>query len=207
MGRISKSEERKLIPQLLALIASGVSDEEAQGELGLSPGQYIQLRNTVLEKEATRVRNMPTEHVYVEYCLNQMACIKDLTELYDQAKLQKNGNAGVGAVRARSDIFDKLIKRGQEFGVLEKRPEEKRIVAGVLVGQLTNDQLRAAITNELSDLNQLVDTYGEKNILDVDPGQIYFPEPPDESKVQSKTNRSKVNKVHGGRRVVKTKLV
>lgn len=191
-------EWRKAQARLVALLTEGKADEEVQAELGFSPEKYWRCKRAAFEAEAERIRATPTEHTYVQYCLDQAACIKDLTDLIDDAKKTKNANACVGAIRARSDIFDKVIKTGQEFGILEKKPEEKRIVAGVMVAQLTNDQLRQAITTEISRLNQLVVTYGELPMADLDPGALYYDAP----ETPSKTNKAIANKVHGGRRRV-----
>ena len=189
---------RMMVAQLLSKLATGMTDELAQAELGVSPGKYERLKKAVYDLEADRLRDTPTEHTYINYCLAQMGCIQDLTDLLKDAKKQKNSNASVGAIRARSDIYDKLIKTGQEFGILEKKPEEKRIVAGIVVAQLSNDQLKSAITSAIGSLNEMVSRFGDLDMTQVEPGTLHYelPKP-------SKTNRAIANRVHKGRRVVK----
>ncbi len=194
----AQQRKRKLLAQLLAKLAGGATDEVAQAELNISPAKYLRLKQDIYESETERLRSTPTEHTYINYCLAQMGCIKDLTDLLDEAKKQKNSNASVGAIRARSDIYDKLIKTGQEFGILEKKPEEKRIVAGIMIAQLSNDQLKQAITTAIGSLNEMVSRFGNLDMTQVEPGTLHYELPE-----KSKTNRAKANKVHGGRRVVK----
>lgn len=194
----AQRRNRKRVAELLAKLAEGMTDDVARAELDVSPARYERLKQEVLALEGERLRTTPTEHTYIQYCLAQMGCIKDLTDLLAEAKKQNNSNAGVGAIRARSDIYDKLIKTGQEFGILEKKPEEKRIVAGVIVAQLSNDQLKQAITSAIGSLNDMVSRFGNFDITQMDPGQLHYELPE-----VSKTNRSAANRVHKGRRVVK----
>lgn len=194
----AQRRHRKQVAELLAKLAEGVTDEVAQAELAISPARFERLKKEVFDLEAERVRSTPTEHTYIQYCLAQMGCIKDLHDLLKEAKTQKNANASVGAIRARSDIYDKLIKTGQEFGILEKKPEEKRIIAGVIVANLSNDQLKQAITSAIGSLNDMVSSFGDLDITKIEPGTLHYELPQ-----TSKTNRAKANRVHGGRRVVK----
>jgi hypothetical protein len=197
---------RKQLLALLGHYADGASDEEVQELMDLSAVQLLRLKKKLYDQEAERIRETPTEHHYIDYVIKQTACVKALTGLLDDAKAQKNANASVGAIRARSEIFDKIIKVGQEFGILEKKPEEKRIIAGVAVAQLDNTQLRQAITGAIVTMNDLVSKFGDKGIGELTPGQLHY-ELPEAAESKSKTNRSKTTQVHGGRRVVKTPRV
>lgn len=206
MGKVDRERKlRKAIAQLTEFYSAGATDEEAQELLGVTDAKFIKLKKALYDQETERLSTTPTEHVYVQYVINQIGCIRDLNELYKACKSQKNSNAGVGAIRARSEIFDKIIKTGQEFGVLEKKPEEKRIVAGVLVAQLSNVQLRQSITSALGDLNEMVSTFGNLDITQVTPGQLHYALPELAEKAD-KTNRARTSKVSGGRRVVKTPI-
>lgn len=206
--------------KLRSLLASGEHDDETQvaAKMGLSWADYEQLKKKLYDFETDALRARPTEAVYVDYVIAQTRNIKDLTDLYGTLKSSKQGSAAVGAIRARSDIYDKIIKTGQEFGFIERKPEAK-IIAGVIVSQLTNIELRKAITGELSDLQRLMGMYGdESTIIDIEPGQIHqdleppkaLPAPKQKAKAAAapagKIKGHKRNKVHGGRRVVKSKM-
>lgn len=207
MARGDRERElKKKTAMLMAAYAEGSSDEEAQALLGVSPAKFIKIKKALYDQEAERLASTPTEHVYAQYVMNQIRCVKDLDELYKACKDQKNSNAGVGAIRARSDIFDKIIKTGQEFGILERKPEEKRIIAGVMVAQLSNDQLRQAITSSIGQLNEMVATFGDLDITKIAPGQLHY-ETSESAKSTDKTNRAKTARVSGGRRVVKSPFV
>jgi hypothetical protein len=143
----------------------------------------------------------------------QKACISALDEITDQFAMNQL-SAKVGAIRAKSDIVDKIVKFGQDIGLIDRRPEERRILAGVMVADMSNKQLRGMITSELANLDKMVKTFGEAGILDMNPGALHYDPAPvpalkagatGQSKAKSKTNKSKANKVHGGRRVVRKK--
>lgn len=203
MGRADRERElRKQVAQLMALYAEGCNDDESLALMGLSPARFVRVKKALFDQEAERLAATPTEHTFVQYVLDQTACIKDLTDLLKEAKKQKNSNAGVGAIRARSDIYDKIVRTGQEFGLLEKKPEERRIVAGVMVAQLTNDQLRQAITGAISNLNEMVATFGDLDFASIQPGELHR-ELPESTEPAGKTNRAKTARVSKGRRVVK----
>jgi hypothetical protein len=105
--------------------------------------------------------------------IDQMKNLKDLDGMIESFKTTKQYNAMVGAVRARSEILDKLIEKGQEFGLVHKMPDRKEIVAGILVADLTNKELKQMITAELSNLNGMMKRYGDKTIMDMDPGVLH----------------------------------
>lgn len=198
--------QKKRAIQLFYLLSGGLDDDEARDVLELTPVLYRRLKEKMFLWEAERVRGKTTDRVYLEYVIEQRACIAELTEISRRFDKAGHYNAALGAIRTRSDILDKIIKLGQEFAILEKRPEEKRVIAGVVVAQLSDVQLKQAITVELAGLNKLVEAYGEGKILDMKPGALHYALP-ESTKKPTKTNRAKANRTHGGRRVVKQKVL
>lgn len=164
-------EEAKLT--IWSELCDGSSDSEIMDMMGLEQDVYLQLKFQTLEDKAQELRRKPPEHVYVEYIINQTQNIQDLTEMIGQFKKTKQYNALVGAVRARADLYDKLVAKGQEFGVFAKAPERK-IVAGVLVGDLSADDLRTAITKAIGNLDAMMSRYGDSNIIDVTPDSLHY---------------------------------
>jgi hypothetical protein len=175
---LSQDEFRGLCAKLRGLIAEGKEQDEIATELGVSMTEFGDLMRKFNDTEADLLRGRTTEEVYVNYTLRQSQNIKDLTDLIATVKLDGKGrNSVVGAVRARADILDKIIAKGQEFGFIEKKPETK-LIAGVIVGQLTTPELRKAVVRELGHLDKIMAQFGDApNILDVDPGPAHLPTP------------------------------
>jgi hypothetical protein len=174
--------------------------------MGLSIAQYAELKRSLIDSEADFIRARPNEHTYVEYAYKKLAIIKDLDSMTVLFRETRQYNAMVGALKAKSEILDGLIEKGQEFGMIDKKPERKEIVAGIMVANLTSDELRQRIVAEVTGLKMIQDKYPESRIDEVDAGSIYRETPalspaPAPAKVKAHAR----NPVHGGRKVVKTK--
>lgn len=173
--------------------------------MGLSWSDFEELKKSMMDMEVERIRDRAPEQVYVEYLMSQESNVQALSEMIEQFKDTRQHNAMVGAVKARAEIYDKMIAKGQEFGFIKKVPERQEIVAGIMVAELSNDDLRAAIAGELSGLDSLMSAYGTKTIVDVTPGKLHFPTPPKEppALTPGDTKSHSRNRVHKGRRLKK----
>ncbi len=201
----TKTELRHTCAKVRSYLEDGKTHEEICRLLGWEWSRYEELVKEYYAQESEDVRNRTSEQLYVDYVREQTRNIRDLTSILEQFQESKQHSAMVGAVRARSDIYDKIIDRGQQFGLIDKKPETK-LVAGMFVAQLTNKDLRTAITEELGHLNSLMSRYGDgKNLQDVDPGPLHLSTPKQKAAPAPKTQpaRHARNRVHGGRRVVK----
>lgn len=175
--KLTKEQVKEAIATIYGALCEGKADTDVIYDMGLSAEQYEQLKAAMFDAKADEVRAKPTEHVYIEYMINQINNINDLTSMIEVFKTSKQFNAMVGAVRARSEIYDKLIARGQEFGIIHKKPDRKEIVAGVLIGDLTNKELKKLITAELGKLNGLMQRYGDADIMAIEPGPLHLGTP------------------------------
>jgi len=199
------------------MLARGDKDSEIIDAVGLGADVYAVIKHQVLDDKAQALRNKPPEHVYVEYILAQERNINDLTAMIAEFKKSKQYNAMVGAIKARADLHDKLIAKGQEFGLFRKESEHK-VIAGVLVSELSREDLKSAITGAISGLDKMMSMYGESSIIDVTPGALHhgpaLPPPSQPSsdviapkaKKASKTgraNRAKTSKRIRGRKPYK----
>ncbi len=157
------SEAKQLIWDQLS---KGVRDMEIIERLGVEAETYVSLKAQMLDDKAEELKNKPSEHVYIEYCLAQHENIHTLTEMIKDFKSTKQYNAMVGAVRARADLQDKLIAKGQEFGVYKKTPAG-RVIGGLLVADLSSSDLKSAITKAIGNLDKMINRYGDSDIIDV----------------------------------------
>lgn len=207
LAQLKGEPRRALLTKLRSYIAAGDAEDLIAHKIGISWGEYEELKTELLFEEEDKLRKRSTGQVYVEYCLAQEQNVRDLTTMIEKFETTKQYNAMVGAVRARAEILDKVVSRGQDFGFIEKRPEV-RIVAGVPVNQLTDVQLRSHITAELRSIADLQQRYGDGvNILDIEPREVHSgpvnalvltsPVSPERAKPHARA------RVHGGRRRVR----
>ena len=160
----SASEIRMKIAELRSHLSADKSDLSICEEMSIDLNDFANLKNEMYRVEKIDLHGKSTDEVYVDYVLVQKGCIRDLNGAMEMFKATKQLNALVGAIRARSDIYDKIIQRGQEFGVLEKVPEKKMVIGGLLVAGLDNKELRAHIAKELNSLSEITKKYGDTDI-------------------------------------------
>jgi len=218
--KLTKEQVKEAVATIYGLLCSGKEDSEILDEMGIGVEEFEKLKAAMFDAKADEVRARPTEHTYVQYMIDQLRNLRDLDDMVGTFKTTKQYNAMVGAVRARSEILDKLIAKGQEFGLIHKMPDKKEIVAGVLIADLTNKELKTMITKELTNLNSMMRRYGDKSILDIEPGALHRGEAlpaavlkdsaPTPSgtvgkKATSKTVKANTAKRSAGRKVVKAK--
>lgn len=171
--RLSKSELEDAAGVLFEALCSGITDDEAAEDLGVDRPTYDKIKAKMFDIHADVIRKMPVEHIFVQYILDQTANIRDLTSMIGEFKATKQYNAMVGAIRTRSEIQDKIISRGQEFGLIDKTPEKKQIVAGIVIREMSNSDIKRAALRELSDLNKLMAEAGDADMLDVEVGEVH----------------------------------
>lgn len=173
MSGTSKAELAETMATIWDLLLDGNTDKDIIDLTGLEAEAYKVLRTRLLEEKAAELQSKPAEHVYVEYVIWQSQGIVDLTKMIGDFKKSKQYNAMVGAVRVRAELYDKLIARGQEFGVFKKTPERKEVVGGFILADLTSDKLRTMVTGALSDLDKLMRRYGDRDIIEMDGGPVH----------------------------------
>jgi hypothetical protein len=163
--RFGVRELRLRVAELKALLADGMTDLEACDELGLDIQDYNALKREMYAQDKLELVGKSTEEVYADYVRNQTKCVRDLDDLADMLKKAGQPAAIVGAIKAKSDIFNRIIDTGQTFGIIEKVPERKQIIGGIAVGQLDNEELRKLIADQLAGLKQFVGRYGNVDLF------------------------------------------
>lgn len=214
--KLTKEQLKEAIATLYNGLSEGMTDKEVFEEMGITAEDYKALKISMLEGKAEELRSKPHEHTYVEYLISQSANIRDLTSIIDKMDSKEQYASMVGAVRARADILDRLIEKGQAFGLIHKKAERKEIVAGVVVSELSDPQLKKLILGELSMLNDLRKQFGEKNFSKIEvpdelhTGPALVEEPKSKEDVGvfkkedlPKTNKAKTSKISKGRKKIR----
>lgn len=165
LKKFSATELRMKIAEIKSKLGTGMSDIQVAEEMGLPTKDYNALKRELYQQDKLEMSSKNSEEVFIDYRMRQEGCIKDLEKMIQTFSTTKQYNAMVGAVKAKSDIIDRIVARGQEFGVLEKVPEKKQIIAGVLVAGMTNDDLRARVAKEAIGMSEAFKKYGEGDIL------------------------------------------
>lgn len=172
--KLTKEQMREAIIRVYGSLCSGEDESDILEEMGLSAEDYENIKEKMLEVKAQELKTKPVEYTYVQYIIEQMKNLRTLDDFIAKNNTDKKSTQSlVGAVRARSEILDRVIARGQEFGIIKKAPNRSEVVAGVLIAEMSNIQLKKEITSSLGSLNLLLKKYGDNSIINVTPGDLY----------------------------------
>jgi len=164
-GKKSEHEKRILVATFIAFLAQGLKEIEIMEQMNLRDLKALtEVKRWMYEYEAKETTDKSNIELFIDYCVAQRGCVSVLEEIIRTYKTNNQSNAIVGAVRAKSDIIDKIIKRGEELGVLRK-DKSSRIIAGIDIRGMTNIDIAIRVRTELKQLEQL--TGGQ--IIDVTP--------------------------------------
>lgn len=165
----SAAELRSLLYELKLRLMEGSTDEEVMTLLGISTvAKYNELKRELYRQESAELTNKTVEDVFLEYKWAQEKCMKDLDDAMRDIP-ENQPNALIGAIKAKSDIIDKILKTGQDIGVINKEPEKKVVIQGHVIAQLSNAELRQMIAQETNALAGALAKYGD---VDMDGNSI-----------------------------------
>lgn len=154
--KLKKKEAIGVVSTFLELVIQGRSIEDISDEMGYDISELSFLQSRLLEMKTFELQGKPVEHVYVEYMIEQLKNVHTLNSLIEDFDgNSRNLAAIVGAVRLRSDIHDRIMEKGQACGVIRKVPEQKESLHGLVIAELTADDLRETIVKQYRKLAKL----------------------------------------------------
>jgi hypothetical protein len=178
--QLTKSEQTDLLLSIFELLSQGKNKDDIAEEIGIGAEKVESLIKRLIDFKTEEYQNKPIEHTYFEYVINQLKNIADLTKLINKNINKKSStrslSAVVGAIKARSEIHERILKSGQECGVIRRAPDRKETVHGVYIAELTAADLKHAIVSQYEKLKKLT-TGEQENIIDIPVTQdLYYGE-------------------------------
>lgn len=128
----------------------------------ITPAIYNELKRELFRQGQAELNGRTAEETFLEYSWAQQQNIQDLDQLIIDAGQQ--ANAKLGAIRAKSEIQDKILKTGQDMGIIAREPERKLILHGHVVADMSDVQLRKLIATELGVFARVVERFGNTNM-------------------------------------------
>ncbi len=172
-AEVGEAEVRARLVRLQTLIAEGRGEVRILRETGWQPAEL-----TMLRRELTRIERAlllrPTEELYVEYLLRQERNLEDLNTFVDNWQDHTDAVPSVvSAIRARAEILDKVIQRGQELGIVQKAVTRKAlVVGGIRVEDLGTREIRELIVKQLEGLRTLTTQVRNLDEIGADAGVV-----------------------------------
>lgn len=143
------------------------SDAEIQERHGWTDEHLMAVRSVVYGETAQQSVGLSAEDHYILYAIRSGAHLRQLDDVFGQASQTVKGHlAAVGAVRAKQQILNDMVERGQEMGFVPRRPEQKHV--SVLFANLSEGELRQRLLSERVETRALVQAYGNRDILEIE---------------------------------------
>jgi hypothetical protein len=158
----------ELLARARAALAGGLDPDETAALLGVAPERADELVAEARAGEEVRLVGRRPEAVYVDYVLRSGHHLRELDELKEWLRSTKQGAAAVGAVKAKQDILDRIIKLGQDLGFVRREPTQHSVV----VARLDDAGLRELLARELTGLTRLMDRAGDTPLLELSPAAM-----------------------------------
>ncbi len=185
------SDESEALQTIWDILSQGRSDSDTAELMGLDAETYNILKEKLLDNKTNELRKRPIEHVFVEYMLNQIGNIGELTGLIRRAKKDKQYNSAISAIKVRADLQDRVLEKGMELGVLKKGVAAGQDLAR-FVADMTADDIRLTFVRAISEMGKMMKTFGEHDIIDATPGELHYGEPLAEDEGHGATGASEV---------------
>jgi len=158
------AEEIRLRRSIVAgLYAENKTPEQIAAELSLPIAQVTKDLGYILEALASYYGSLPPEHTFVRYALFQTRLIRNMQEAADaflRDPEAKQFNTYMTSMRAQSDLMDKILEKGIDFGVI------KRKKANELVGKSNKVVIREVQREVMALQDVLKDVGGGLVVMD-----------------------------------------
>jgi hypothetical protein len=147
-------------------------DEIVDLHPGWTPQRVQDMIGAVLADEERIQVGRRTEDVFSDYVIRTRALSRQLDDVIDHLRTTNQGSALVGAIKAKADLLDRVIERGQDFGIIERKPQQRQI----LIAKLDDKGLRDMLAAEIAALRTLADGAGTSvHFLDVGADDVPAP--------------------------------
>jgi hypothetical protein len=152
-----RSRKRDII-QLRACVALGWTRDQILEETNWNLQRLMCTERYLAEEDRRIWEKADPIAIFAEYREHQILCAKELEDLAMYFKDSRQFSSLVGAVKAKSDVLDKIIKVGQELGVVKRAAKEISIRGQVDVRTLSVAELRVHLEKEVSGLQKLLES-------------------------------------------------
>jgi hypothetical protein len=176
MSLLRKRDLLEAAATLYGLLLEGHTDKYAMEVLGYDSDTLKEIKTFLIDSKADEARGKSREHAFIEYSIEQRRNIHDLDALITNLDQKQQYNAVVGAIRLRSEITDKIVTRGQEFGLILKQAERREIVGGIVITELSSEDLKKRILAQSKMLDDAMSKYGEKDFKALPAGALHYGE-------------------------------
>ena len=152
---LSRAEQRQCMAQIKHLIGKNKTDEEIAEELNIRNDQVELLKRKMYRIEKVRYQNLDKYVVYSDYVYKSTQMVKELDEIKTKFRNRGQWTTLVAAIKQKGEIYDKVIKMGQDFGFIDRKAAELKIEGEMSFSTMTDKDIRTEIEAEVKKMHQL----------------------------------------------------
>jgi hypothetical protein len=143
--------------QILKMYSQGKSVSQIAIDLEMPANVVTKNLNTVIDRMIEHYAKSTPQQTFVTYAAFQMGIVQKLQKTYEKyiSSDVKQFNAGIQALRGMSDIYDKVLAKGIEFGVIEQKKADRKSIEGKAL------DIKGELVAEITQLQKLVETIDE----------------------------------------------
>jgi len=150
------NKRKKEAAQYRAGVALIWDRERILQETGWSLQQFMAVERYVQDEDLRLTKEADPRQVFAQYRLQQLQAAQELEDLAEIFRSSRQFTALVSAVKTRSEILDKVIKTGQELGILKRAAREVNVNAKVDFRAMSVNELRVHLQSEMSEVRDLL---------------------------------------------------
>jgi hypothetical protein len=152
---------------MLSLYAEGKPPEQIAIQMGMSVNHVKRNLKIAINSLIKHYADPSPQQTFVRYAAFQFGIIRKLQDTHSlfmgeaapQSKsAPKQYSAAISALRAQSDIYDKIVSQGKEFGVIQQRQASEHI-------RKPPTELRVELRKEVETLTRMLDEIDEADEL------------------------------------------
>lgn len=125
-------------------------------ETGWSLQWLMSLENYVATEDRQLWSETDSRSIFATYREQQIQIATELEDLSEIFRTSKQFSALVSSLRVRADVLDRIVKTGQELGVIHKTAKQVEVSGNVDVTQLNVEELRVHITKQVEEVHRLL---------------------------------------------------
>lgn len=157
---VKRSKARKrAIEKVRLLIGKNYSDAEILESMELHPKTLHSLKQEVYRTDKTLLEHLENSAVFSDYMMKSTGMVKRLHKLSVKFTNRGQWTALVAAIKQEKDIYDSVIKHGQDLGFIKKMVSESKseviVKGGLTFTSTTPKQMKEEISKQVQALNEL----------------------------------------------------
>lgn len=154
--RLKKVEQRDRQDRLLQQYATGKALESIALDENLDMRAVVNAVSTALDRQVKNFAEPSPQHQFVRFAVFNMDLIKKLDDARKMFMFDPEGKQYsmiISSIRAQHDIYNNIMQKGSELGVMQKRKASREVTGG------SKKQVLRELAKEANLLLEIVDEF------------------------------------------------